>query len=87
LLHLTEMNTGEVVAPGAPMSLPALSQRSSSVDHIALNCKSLDLMLTRLEQFQVPFTRTEVPAVNEIQLFLRDPTGNGIELIFAVENS
>jgi catechol 2,3-dioxygenase-like lactoylglutathione lyase family enzyme len=40
LLHLTQMNTGETVAPGAPTALPAVRERISALDHIALACEN-----------------------------------------------
>jgi hypothetical protein len=39
-------------------------------------------MRQRLERHNVEYRLTEVPAVGEIQLFLRDPCGVGVELIF-----
>jgi catechol 2,3-dioxygenase-like lactoylglutathione lyase family enzyme len=83
VLHLTQMNSGEIVPPGAPSSLPASArERRSALDHIALGCGDLDLMRERLERLQVEYRMTEVPETGEVQLFLRDPCGIGIELIF-----
>lgn len=82
LLHLTQMHSGEVVAPGSPQSLPEVQARYSAIDHIALASTDLDGALQRLTANGVAYTLTEVPAVGEIQVFCRDPSGNGIELIF-----
>lgn len=82
LLHLTQMHSGEVVAPGSPQSLPQMQARYSAIDHIALASTDLDSVLQRLTDNSVAYTLTEVPAVGEIQVFCRDPSGNGIELIF-----
>jgi catechol 2,3-dioxygenase-like lactoylglutathione lyase family enzyme len=76
------MNSGELVAPGSPQSLPEVEARRSAIDHIALASEDLNGAVRRLASHGVPYTRTEVPAVGEIQLFFRDPSGNGIELIF-----
>jgi len=82
LIHLTEMHSGEIVAPGSPASLPEVAARSSAIDHIALASDDLDGAERRLSRHGVAYTRTEVPATAEIQLLFRDPSGNGVELIF-----
>jgi catechol 2,3-dioxygenase-like lactoylglutathione lyase family enzyme len=77
------MNSGETVAPGSPFALPAArDKRVSALDHVALACDDLEDALARLLRHDVSFTRSEVPAVREIQLFFRDPSGIGVELIF-----
>ena len=83
LLHLTQMHSGEVVAPGSQDSLPEVKARRSAIDHIALACGDLDGAVRRLTSHGVPYTRTEVPTAGEIQLLFRGPSGNGIELIFS----
>ena len=82
LLHVTQIDSGEVVAPGSPRLLPEVEARRSAIDHIALASGDLDGAVRRLASHGVPYTRTEVPATGEIQLLFRDPSGNGIELIF-----
>ena len=42
ILHITVMNSGETVAPGAMMTLPSVAQRSSAMDHVALQCDDLE---------------------------------------------
>ena len=84
LIHLTQMHSGEVVAPGSPESLPDVRERRSAIDHIALASEDLNGAERRLTSHGVSYTRTEVPASGEVQLFFRDPSGNGIELIFAM---
>jgi catechol 2,3-dioxygenase-like lactoylglutathione lyase family enzyme len=82
ILHLTQMNTGETVAPGSPQGLPdSREQRCSAFDHIALECDDLDGSLARLHSHGIQYVRTEVPILCEVQLFFRDPSGVGIELI------
>lgn len=86
LLHLTQMNTGETVPAGAPSRLPVLvSERVSALDHIAIACSEIDAMRDRLERHHVEYRVTEVPVTGEIQLFVRDPCGIGIELIFPLK--
>lgn len=62
--------------------MPEVQARYSAIDHIALASTDLDGALQRLIANGVAYTLTEVPAVGEIQVFCRDPSGNGIELIF-----
>ena len=83
IIHLTQMNSGETVAPGSPSALPeSLEKRCSAFDHIALACTDLDDTLRRLNSHGVQYTRTEVPSIGEVQLFFRDPSGVAVELIF-----
>jgi catechol 2,3-dioxygenase-like lactoylglutathione lyase family enzyme len=83
LIHLTQMHSGEVMAPGSPESLPEVQARRSAIDHIAFASEDLGGAERRLNGHGVPYTRTEVPGAGDIQLFFRDPSGNGIELVFA----
>ena len=87
VLHLTQMNSGEVAAPGSPNSLPDVHKRYSAIDHIALAADDVDETVRRLTDHSVPYTLTEVPAVGEIQIFCRDPSGNGVELIFPMDSA
>lgn len=86
VIHLTQMNSGEVAAPGSPQSLPEVEARRSAIDHIALASEDLNESVRRLTSHGVAYTRTEAPAAGEIQLFFRDPSGNGIELIFPMRD-
>ena len=87
VLHLTQMNSGEVAAPGSPNSLPDVHERRSAIDHVALAADDIDEAVRRLNDHGVPYTLTEVPAVGEIQIFCRDPSGNGVELIFPMDRA
>jgi len=88
VLHLTQMNTGETVAPGLPAALPdSRESRCSAFDHIALACTDLDDNLARLDRHGIQYTRTEVPSIGEVQLFLRDPSGAAVELIFSSDQT
>lgn len=87
LIHLTQMNSGETAPPGSPVGLPSRLERRSALDHIALACDGLAAMRERLERHHVEYRITEVPATGEVQLFLRDPSGIGIELIFPLRSS
>lgn len=83
ILHLTQMNSGETVPPGSSDSLPPVPERRSALDHIALAAEGVNDAVQRLTAHKVPFTMTEVPSAGTIQIFCRDPSGNGLELIFA----
>jgi glyoxylase I family protein len=87
LIHLTQMNSGEIAPQGAPSSLPPSIERCSALDHIALICDDLPVMRECLERHHVEYRMTEVPAAKEVQIFLRDPAGIGIELIFPLPSS
>jgi hypothetical protein len=75
VLHLT-------VAP-ASESLPGVGDRHSAADHIAFRCSDLEGALERLRRHGVAHSIDKVPLVNEVQIFLRDPSGVGVELNFA----
>jgi glyoxylase I family protein len=77
VLHLT-------VAP-ASESLPDVGDRHSAADHIAFRCSDLEGTLERLRRHAVAHSIDRVPLVNEVQIFLRDPSGVGVELNFADE--
>jgi catechol 2,3-dioxygenase-like lactoylglutathione lyase family enzyme len=87
LLHITQMNSGEVAAPDSPAALPAVPDRRSAFDHIALACDDFDATVRRLDAHGIGYTLTEVPLTGETQLFCTDPSGVGIELIFPLKTA
>ncbi len=82
LLHITQMQSGEVVSPDSPATLPAVRERRSAFDHIALACDDFEATVRRLDAHRVRYTLTQVPLTGETQLFCTDPGGVGVELIF-----
>ncbi|WP_430390826.1 VOC family protein [Dyella sp. 20L07] len=50
------------------------------LSHCAFACEDLAGMLTRLNQAGVPYRRNELS--DQLQLFLTDPSGMGVELNF-----
>jgi 4-hydroxyphenylpyruvate dioxygenase-like putative hemolysin len=56
---------------------------SGALDHIALRCDDLPRHQQRLRKRGVPFTERVVPELFEHQLFVEDPNGIRVELIFA----
>ncbi|MCA8272587.1 VOC family protein [Burkholderia sp. AU30280] len=73
VLHLSEAPPGE--------SRP--SNVANTFDHAAFSCADADEMARHLTDANVAFTRAHVPLTGQIQIFLRDPAGNGVELNFA----
>jgi len=63
-------------------SLPDLEARRSAADHIAFRCSDLKGMLARLDAHGIRYSLERVPLVNQIQVFLSDPSGVGVELNF-----
>ncbi|MBV9211220.1 MAG: diguanylate cyclase, partial [Acidobacteria bacterium] len=55
-------------------------------DHIAFSCKGLAGIVERLTRLQIPYEVDEVSALRQVQLFLRDPAGVGVELNFVDES-
>ncbi|HMI38262.1 MAG TPA: hypothetical protein VK505_11620 [Steroidobacteraceae bacterium] len=72
VLHLSEASGGASPAAGAP----------TNFDHAAFNCMGRREFETRLAQLSVKYHVAHVPQTKQIQLFLKDPAGNGVELNF-----
>ncbi|MBV9958517.1 MAG: VOC family protein [Acidobacteria bacterium] len=51
-------------------------------DHIAFSCRGLAAVIERLTRLNVPYEADEVTSLKQVQLFLRDPAGVGVELNF-----
>ncbi|HEX8140241.1 MAG TPA: VOC family protein [Pyrinomonadaceae bacterium] len=58
---------------------------TSFVDHIAFTCKGLSGFVERLERLRIPFRVADGPT--QVQVFIRDPAGVGVELNFTQEAS
>ncbi|HEY4211834.1 MAG TPA: hypothetical protein VGM84_10165 [Steroidobacteraceae bacterium] len=74
VLHLTAGTDTEV--------LPDLQDRHSAADHFAFRCSELRATLARLDKHGVAYCIDNVPLLNEVQVFFRDPSGVGVELNF-----
>lgn len=57
----------------------------SAFDHVAFSCEGLREFVERLERAGVEYEADEVASLGQVQLFLRDPAGVGLELNFAGE--
>lgn len=55
----------------------------TTLDHFAFDCSGLAETEAALQRHGVAFRRSLVPATRQVQLFLRDPAGNQVELTFA----
>lgn len=73
IVHLVETRAGETRASGV----------ATTFDHVAFYCKDRGEMEARLRSHSVEFTVDRVPQLGQVQLFLKDPAGNGIELNFS----
>jgi len=72
VLHLSEASPDETPAVNAP----------TNFDHAAFNCIGRREIETRFAHLGVKYDVAYVPQTGQIQLFLRDPAGNGVELNF-----
>jgi catechol 2,3-dioxygenase-like lactoylglutathione lyase family enzyme len=68
---------------GTPASGPEPSQATGTFNHIAFNCSGLIEFEARLRAIGVPYTKSIVPGTTMQQLFVKDPSGNGVEFSFA----
>jgi len=57
----------------------------SNFDHVAFSCEGLREFVGRLERAGVEYEVDEVASLGQVQLFLRDPAGVGLELNFTGE--
>ena len=76
LLHLT-------IAGGAAAE-PSLPARSGWLDHVAFTGGDLAQTIARLDAAGIAYERDEVPMLGQVQLFLTDPAGIGVELNFTL---
>ncbi|HEX5420719.1 MAG TPA: VOC family protein [Gammaproteobacteria bacterium] len=79
VVHLSETRADE--------SMPPLPERRSALNHVALRCTGLEDFVARLESAQIEYRLSEVPLTAERQLFFRDPSGVGVELIFPLHGA
>jgi catechol 2,3-dioxygenase-like lactoylglutathione lyase family enzyme len=55
----------------------------STIDHIAFVCTNRKEVEAHLKQHSLEYQTVLVPVANQVQLFVRDPAGNRVELNFA----
>jgi catechol-2,3-dioxygenase len=73
ILHLAESSAEEIREPTA----------KNTLDHVAFTCTGRQEMEAHLVASGVPYRVAEVPQTKQVQLFLNDPAGNGVELNFS----
>ena len=73
VLHLSETGAGETRS----------ANQQSTFDHAAFTCENRLAVEAHLQQCGIAYSRAEVPGIGQIQLFFKDPAGNGVELNFA----
>ena len=76
ILHLSEAKADEMRAVNA----------MNTFDHVAFTCIGRREMEAHLTRCGVTYNSAEVPLTAQVQLFLKDPAGNGIELNFATRD-
>lgn len=77
VLHLTE---------SSPVEMRRIDV-ATTFDHVAFVAEGRLDVESRLLANDVAFDTSHVPLTSQVQLFLRDPAGNGVELTFAAEDS
>ncbi len=77
VLHLS------LAAPGEDRRTDA----RTTFDHTAFDCTGLGQFETTLMQRGLVYRTARVPGTPQVQLFFRDPAGNGVELNFANADS
>ena len=75
IVHLTACDESDARAKAD--SLP------SFVDHIAFSCEGLSGLIERLQHLGLPYEVVKMPT--QVQVFIRDPAGVGVELNFVEE--
>ena len=76
ILHLVEARADEERGAG----------QFGTFDHIAFTCNGRRAMDTHLAACGITFRVAEVPGAGQVQYFLKDPAGNGVELNFSAHD-
>ena len=58
------------------------SPQKSSFDHVAFKTAHYQDVLKKLKSLDISFEEKPIPGMTSHQIFLRDPAGNRVELIF-----
>lgn len=73
VLHLSEVREGETVK----------MEVKTTFDHVAFRAKDLHRSLQHLQSLGIEFRQREIASTQTVQIFFKDPAGNGVELNFA----
>ena len=60
-------------------------EKSGHFDHIALRCQDLEAVISKLDEHDIKYGQLETKEVNQVQLFITDPSGTAIELNFTTD--
>lgn len=77
ILHLLEASPDEARATDV----------ATTFDHAAFQCKNRQEYEDRLNRHGIPYRVTRIPLAGQVQLVLRDPAGNGVELNFSSDEA
>jgi catechol 2,3-dioxygenase-like lactoylglutathione lyase family enzyme len=58
----------------------------SFFDHVAFSCEGLSDMIERLKRLNIAHEVIEIATLGQLQIFLQDPAGVGVELNFSGES-
>jgi len=72
IVHLIEASPDENRATGVV----------TTIDHIAFLCEGHEVFERQLQQQNMPYRVATVPLTGQLQLILKDPAGNTVELNF-----
>lgn len=65
--------------------IPAMRDRGY-FNHISLSCVGLQGAIEKMKATQTPYRLIQLPDVHQIQIFIADPAGTGVELTFFNES-
>ena len=77
VLHLTQTGANETRAINV----------KTTFDHVAFSSQDWESIEVRLREHGVEYDRDVVPERGDIQLFFKDPAGNGIEINFDTDQA
>jgi catechol-2,3-dioxygenase len=75
VLHLAEGDPGE----------PCEKDTAGTFNHASFGCSGRAQFEAHLAAHGIEWRTARVPLIGQIQLFVRDPAGNGVELNFAAD--
>ncbi len=81
ILHIVSMTPLRAELEAYLGAKPA-QRGSGAIDHVSLRCEGLAEMQEHLVRLDVSFRERVIPEVGEHQLFLEDPNGITVEMIF-----
>lgn len=81
ILHIVSL-TQERRELEAYLGSKAVARGSGSIDHVSLRCDDLAAMQQHLVSNGVAFHERVIPEIGEHQLFVEDPNGITVEMIF-----